>query len=86
MSEAKQKPVKQFRAGALGVSLWKREHNGESFYNATPSRCYKDEKRAEGEQWVYTDSFGRDDLPIISALMSEAFAWIVATEAEAKKS
>jgi hypothetical protein len=77
------KPEKQFRAGALSVSVWKRTHNDEVFYNATPQRAYLDKKdtseSAEGT-WKYTDSMGRDDLPIIAALLNTAFSWIVVTQ------
>jgi len=74
-TEPKQQPAKQFRAGALGVSVWKREHNGEIFYNATASRAFT---RDDGESFEYSDSFGRDDLPIVAALLNQAFSWIVA--------
>lgn len=85
-NEAKNKPIKQFRAGALGVSVWQKKSSvdGSLFFNATPSRVYKDDKKPEGNQWQYTDSFMRDDLPIIAALLNQAFSWIVATEAKAK--
>ena len=75
------KPEKTFRSGALSVSVWKRRHNDDVFYNATPQRAYK----AKDESWQYTDSFGRDDLPIVGALLQQAFAFIVATEAKAKE-
>ena len=37
------------------------------------TRLYKD-----GEQWKYSDSFGRDDLPLIEKVADEAFRWICA--------
>lgn len=79
MSESA-KPDKQFRAGALSVGVWKRMHNDEPFYNATPQRAYLDKKdTSEGPDgtWKYTDSMGRDDLPIIAGLLNMAFQWIV---------
>lgn len=48
MSEEKQKPVKQFRSGALSVGVWARRHNDETFYNATPQRAYLDKKDQSG--------------------------------------
>ena len=86
MSEEKQKPVKQFRAGAISVGVWARRHNDETFYNATPQRAYLDKKDTSGGAdgtWKYTDSFSRDDLPIIAALMNQAFSFIVAQEQKA---
>ena len=76
-------PLKQFKSGALGVSVWQRWHNDEVFYNATTSRAFLDKKdtseSAEGT-WKYTDSFGRDDLPILAALLNQAFSFIVAQQ------
>jgi hypothetical protein len=68
-------PIKQFRCGAIGVSVWKREHKGEFFYNATASRAFT---RDEGKSFEYSDSFGRDDLPIVASLLQQAFSFIVA--------
>ena len=67
-------PVKTFRAGATSVSIFQREHDGETYYNATPSRAYT---RDDGKTWEYSDSFGRDELPVVGRLLDMAFAWIV---------
>jgi hypothetical protein len=79
--EAKQKPAKQFRRGAIGVSVWRREHNTPDgmkvFYNATPSRCFT---KDDGKSFEYTDSFGTDDLPTVAALLNLAFMWICSKE------
>ena len=86
MSEQANKPTKQFRAGALSVGVWARRHNDEVFYNATPQRAYLDKKDTSGGAegtWKYTDSFGRDDLPIVAALLGQAFGWIVMMEQKA---
>lgn len=86
MSDEKQKPAKQFRSGALSVSVWGRRHNDETFYNATPQRAYLDKKDTSGGAdgtWKYSDSYGRDDLPIVGALLAQAFAWIVMMEQKA---
>lgn len=76
------KPAKTFRAGALSVSVWPRRHNDVTFYSATAQRAYKDDK---ADEWKYTDSLNRDDLPIVASLLNQAFSWIVATEAKAKE-
>jgi len=88
MATESNKPAKQFRSGALSVGVWARRHNDEVFYNATPQRAYLDKKdTSDGDDgtWKYTDSFGRDDLPIIAALLTQAFAWIVMMEAKANE-
>jgi len=78
-NEPSKKPVKQFRAGAVGVSIFRREHNGELYYNATPSRAYT---RDDGRSWEYSDSFSRDELPIVAKLLEMAFSWIVSQTAK----
>lgn len=86
MSEPKQKPIKSYRRGALGVSIWRREVSGKDgtqvFYSATASRAYTDD---DGETFKYSDSFNADDLPIVAALLNLAFTWIVAQESSAKE-
>ena len=76
--ENKIKPAKQFRCGAVSVSIFKREHNGETYYNATPSRAYT---KDEGKTWNYSDSFSRDELPVVASLLHQSFSWIVAQTA-----
>jgi hypothetical protein len=86
MANEPKKPVKQFRSGALSVGVWARQHNDETFYNATPQRAYLDKKDTSGGDegtWKYTDSFSRDDLPIVAALLNQAFSFIVAQEQKA---
>jgi len=78
-SEAGQKPVKQFRCGAVSVAVWRREANGKVFWNATPSRGYTVD---DGATWLYTDSFGREELPVLAALLNQAFSWITAQAAQ----
>ena len=73
------KPAKQFRAGALSVSVWPREHQGKTFYNATAQRAYT---KDDGKTFEYSDSFDRDDLPCVAALLNQAFSWIVAETAK----
>jgi hypothetical protein len=77
-------PVAKFRAGAVGVSVFKREFDGKEFYSASVGRAYIDEKDLrDGPDgtWKYTDSLGRDDLPVAAALLNQAFAFIVAQTA-----
>lgn len=75
----KNKPAKVFRCGALSVSVWKRENNGDIYFNATPQRAFT---RDDGKTWEYSDSFNRDDLPIVAALLNQAFSFIVAQTAK----
>lgn len=76
------KPEYVVRAGALSVSIWRREHEGKAFYSATASRAYTEDN---GESWNYSDSFNRDDLLIVAELMRAAWAWIRRAEQESKQ-
>jgi hypothetical protein len=68
------KPVQTFRAGALSVSVWAREHEGKTFYTANAQRAYTED---DGKSWKYSGSFDRDDLATVAALLNMALAWIV---------
>src|SRR4051812_10765995 len=68
------KPVQTFRAGALSVSVWAREHEGKTFYTANAQRAYTED---DGKNWKYSGSFDRDDLATVAALLNMALAWIV---------
>jgi hypothetical protein len=64
--------------------VWKRFHNDQTFYNATPQRAYLDEKDTSGGSegtWKYSDSYGASDLPVIASLLNIAFAWMVRAKA-----
>jgi hypothetical protein len=75
------KPVHTVRAGALSVSIWAREHEGKTFYSATPQRAYT---KDDGANWEYSASFGRDDLATVATLLNMALAWIVTQGAKAQ--
>lgn len=86
MNEEKSKPIKQFRSGAVMVSVWPRRHNEKISYNATPQRAYLDKKDLSGGAegtWKYTENMDRDNLPVVAALLNQAFSWMVAQEQKA---
>jgi hypothetical protein len=76
------KPAKLLRRGGVAVSIWRREHEGEVFYNVTPSRAFKRKGADEGDPFEYSDNFSTDDLPTLSRLLDMAFAWIVSQAAK----
>jgi hypothetical protein len=82
MSEAASKPVHVHRSGALSASVWQREHNGQIFYNVTCQRAFT---RDEGKTWEYSENYGRDDLPVVSALMIAAWNTIRSLENKARE-
>jgi hypothetical protein len=76
-TETKQKPAKMFRRGGIGVSVWRREHEGEVFYSVTPSRAFKRKDASENDPFEYSDNFSTDDLPVLARLLDRAFYWIL---------
>ena len=74
------KPIKSIRIGLLTASIWKRTGQHGDFYNTAVQRSYKD-----GEDWKYSDSFGREDLLTASKLLDLAHSWIIKAEAEARQ-
>jgi hypothetical protein len=68
-------PVQTFRLGRIQAAVWANKTDaGKTFYNVTFSRGYTDEK---GE-WHDSDSFGRDDLPLVAKVADQAHSFIFA--------
>lgn len=62
------KPEAEFKLGRVKVILWKNEGDKGTWYNIQFRRVYK-----ENGQWHSTDSFSRDDMPLVEALADWAF-------------
>ncbi|WP_237228821.1 hypothetical protein [Rubinisphaera sp. JC750] len=71
MPKQKQQPVHEIRLGAVKAAIWENETSVGVRHNVTVSRLYK-----EGEEWRNTDSFGRDDLPLVAKVVDQAHSWI----------
>ena len=67
----KPQPVHQIRLGAVKAAIWENQNAGKTWHNVTFSRSYQD-----GEQWKSTDSFGRDDLPVLMKVADQAHTWL----------
>ncbi|TWT60832.1 hypothetical protein [Rubinisphaera italica] len=67
----KQQPVHEIRLGAVKAAIWENETSAGLRHNVTISRLYKD-----GDEWRNTDSFGRDDLPLVAKVVDQAHSWI----------
>lgn len=72
-------PAFKIRSGALSVSIWEQKTDKGSFYTANPQRAFT---RDDGASWEHSDSFGRDDLPVIASLMLQAHMMIVRKESQ----
>lgn len=67
----KQQPVHEVRLGAIKAAIWENETSAGTRHNVTVSRIYRD-----GDQWKQTESFGRDDLPLLAKVVDLAHSWI----------
>lgn len=65
------KPVNEIVMGKIKACVWENVHDDKTFHNVTVVRIYKD-----GNDWKETHSFGRDDLPVLQKVVTEAWEWI----------
>lgn len=73
-------PVQTLRLGRIKAAIWENEADQKKFYNVTFARTYVDDAKAYHD----TDSFGRDDLPLVAKLADQAHTFIFTRLAEAK--
>jgi hypothetical protein len=69
----KQKPVHEIRLGTVKAAIWANETEQRvRRHNVTVYRLYKD-----GEKWKTSNSFGRDELPLVIKVLDRAYTWIL---------
>ena len=73
-------PVKTLRLGRIKAAVWENESDQKKFYNVTFARTYVD----DAKNYHDTDSFGRDDLPLVAKLADQAHTFIFEQLAELK--
>jgi hypothetical protein len=73
-------PVKNLRLARIKAAVWENEADQKKFYNVTFARTYMDDAR----NFHDTDSFGRDDLPLVAKLADEVHTFIFERLAELK--
>jgi len=73
-------PVQTFRLGRINAAVWANEHDEKKYYNVTFARSYL----GQDKKFHDTDSFGRDDLPLIAKLANEVHSYIFTQLAERK--
>jgi len=71
-TQTKQRPVHEVRLGAVKATIWPNETANGMRHNVTFARLYKD----GDDQWRQTESFGRDDLPLLAKVADQAHDWI----------
>lgn len=75
-------PVFRIASGVLSVSIWEQNGSNGTFYTTTAQRAFK---RDDASEWEHTDSFNRDDLPVVALLMQSAWTAIIKKEADARR-
>lgn len=65
------RPVNEVRMGRIRAAIWENDTQNGTRYNVTVSRLYKD-----GDKWKDSQSFGRDDLPIVAKVLDLCHSWI----------
>ena len=74
---ANRKPIHEIRMGRIKAAIWQNETDNGIRYNVTIGRLYKD-----GSDWKQTESFGRDDLPVLAKVADQAHTFIFQKQQE----
>lgn len=75
------KPVHELRLGRIRAAIWLNDTESGPRYNVQISRLYKDQK----DKWKDSQSFGREDLPLVAKVADLAMVWIYENPAGAEK-
>jgi len=67
----KQKPVHEIRLGRIKAAIWANSTDYGARHNVTIVRLYK-----KDDDWKRSESFGRDDLPVVAKVLDMAHTWI----------
>ena len=68
----KDRPAHEIRLGRIKAVIWGNEMESGGFrHNVQIRRLYKD-----GDDWKQSDSYGRDDLPLVAKVADMAHTWI----------
>jgi hypothetical protein len=65
------KPVHEIRLGHVKAVIWANETQAGTRHNINVARLFKD-----GDNWSTSDTFGRDDLPLVAKVADLAHTWI----------
>lgn len=65
------RPAHEIRMGRIKATIWENDTQQGTRHNVSLSRIYK-----EGNQWKDSNSFGRDDLPLVQKVADLAHSWI----------
>ena len=71
--EGRDRPVHEVRIGRVKAVVWANQTESGVRHNVTLKRIFKRDANA---QWETSDSFGRDDLPVVMEVTRQAWLWI----------
>ena len=74
------KPVKTFRDGAIGASIWARHGKQGAYFEVTFSRSWKDQETGDTG---YAQCFSARNLDGLVQVLGDALAWIENAERNA---
>jgi hypothetical protein len=75
----KNRPAKEFRLGRVKAVIWLNEGEKGSWYTIQFQRLYKE---AGAKDWKTSESFGRDDLPLLQKVADMAHTYCYETGAQ----
>ncbi len=65
------RPVHEIRLGHVKAVIWANQTDTGVRHNVCVQRLYRD-----GDTWATSESFGRDDLPLLAKVADLAHTWI----------
>lgn len=66
------RPAHEIKLANIRATIWSNQNDrGDRWFSVSIIRTYRD-----GDQWKDANSFGRDDLPLVSKVGEMAYAWI----------
>jgi hypothetical protein len=68
---AANRPVHEIRFGHVKAAIWANKTQNGIRHNVTFVRIYRDD-----DQWKTSESFGRNDLPLLGVIAGMAYLWI----------
>ena len=72
MAKSANNPVHEVRLARIKAAIWENETQNGARHNVTLQRIYRDDQG----NWNTSDSFGRDDLPLVAKVADLAHTWI----------
>lgn len=79
MASSKKRPLHEIRLGNIKAAIWENQTANGTRYGVTLQRVYRDDVG-----WQSSDSFGRDDLPVVEKVCDLAYRYIHEANEERK--